>query len=85
MSLNIWNRLLRAPYGGAVALSILLQGLALSMISPLLPVLLAERIGMSKNDIIVFYLLNTLMSAVVVLGTALSTGVLRLPGRKRTA
>jgi MFS family permease len=42
----------------------------------LIPVLLAGQIGLSKNDIIIFFLLNTFMGAVVTLGTGwLSDGI----------
>ncbi len=76
MNLNIWKRIIHAPYGMEVALNILLQGLLIAMISPLLPILLAEQIGLNKNEIIVFFLLNTLMGAIVTLGTGwLSDGI----------
>lgn len=77
MDLNIWKRILHAPYGVTVALSILLQGLILSMMSPLVPVLLTTQIGLDKSEVIVFFLLNTLMAAVVTLGTGwLSDGII---------
>ncbi|MCA0454592.1 MAG: MFS transporter [Chloroflexi bacterium] len=76
MNTFIWSRLIRAPYGVAVGGSILLQGLMLSMISPLIAILLTEQIGLDKNEVIVFFLLNTLMGAVVTLGTGwLSDGI----------
>lgn len=78
MNRFIWSRLIRAPYGVAVAFSILLQGLMLSMIAPLIPILLVEQIGLNKNDVIVFFLLNTLMGAVVAFGTGwLSDGIVK--------
>ncbi len=77
MNSFIWSRLIRAPYGVAVGFSILLQGLMLSIIGPLLSVLLVEQIGLDKNDVIVFFLLNTLMSAAVTFGTGwLSDGII---------
>ncbi len=77
MNWSIWKRIARTPYGTAVGLSILLQGLFISMLAPLLPVLLAEQIGLNKNDIIIFFLLNTFMAAVVTLGTGwLSDGII---------
>ena len=76
MNKFIWRRLIDAPYGVAVGGSILLQGLMLSMISPLIAILLTEQIGLDKNEVIVFFLLNTLMSAVVTFGTGwLSDGI----------
>ena len=77
MNLAIWKRIMHTPYGVAVAFNILLQGLAVSIISPLIPVLLAEQIGLNKNDVIIFFLLNTLMGAAVTLGTGwLSDGII---------
>lgn len=77
MNLNIWKRLLHTPYGVAVALSILVQGFFMAVIGPLLPILLAEQIGLNKNEVIVFFLLNTLMGAVVTFGTGwLSDGII---------
>lgn len=77
MKNSILIRIARTRYGAAVGLSILLQGLLISMTSPLIAVLLAEQIGLSKNDVIVFFLLNTLMAAVVTLGTGwLSDGII---------
>lgn len=69
MNRFIWNRLINAPYGVAVGFSIFLQGLMLSIIGPLISILLVEQIGLDKNDVIVFFLLNTLMSAAVTFGT----------------
>jgi len=77
MNLNIWKRLVRAPYGVAVALSILIQGFFTAVVGTLLPILLAEQLGLNKNDVIIFFLLNTLMGATVVLGSGwLSDGII---------
>ncbi len=77
MNLNIWKRLVRAPYGVAVASSILVQGFFTALVGTLLPILLAEQLGLNKNDVIIFFLLNTLMGAVVVLGSGwLSDGII---------
>ncbi len=76
MNLNIWKRIFQAPYGVAVALSILVQGFFMAVVGTLLPILLAEQIGLDKNEVIIFFLLNTLMSAIVVLGSGwLSDGI----------
>ncbi len=77
MNLSIWKQFLRAPYGAAVALSILLQGCLMAVVSPLIPIILTEKIGLDKSQVIVFFLLFTLMSAVIVLGTGwLSDGII---------
>lgn len=77
MNRFIWNRLIRAPYGVAVGFSILLQGLMIAVVAPLIPILLAEQIRLDKNDVIVFFLLNTLAGAVVTFGTGwLSDGII---------
>jgi len=77
MNWSIWKRLIRAPYGVAVALGILVQGFFTALIGPLLPILLAEQIGLNKNEVIVFFLLNTVMAAVVTLGSGwLSDGII---------
>ena len=77
MNLNIWKRLAHAPYGVAVALSILLQGFFAASVGTLLPILLAEQIGLNKNEVIVFFLLNTFTGAVVTLGSGwLSDGMI---------
>ena len=39
MNLHIWKRILQAPYGTAVALSILVQGFFMALVGPLLPIL----------------------------------------------
>jgi len=76
MNLNIWKRILHTPYGVAVALGILVQGFFMALVGPLLPILLAEQIGLNKNDVIIFFLLNTMMGAIVVLGSGwLSDGI----------
>jgi MFS transporter, SET family, sugar efflux transporter len=77
MNLNILKRLIQSRYGGALALSILLQGALVSTLSPLLPILISEKIGLSKSEVIVFFVLNTLIGMAVILGTGwLSDGTI---------
>lgn len=76
MSFSIWKRILSAKYGVAVSLSLLLQGIVMAVIYPLLPIVLSERIGLDKNEVTAFYLINTLFGIVIALGSGyLSDGV----------
>jgi SET family sugar efflux transporter-like MFS transporter len=77
MNFAIWKRIIDTPYGVALALSILLQGLFMSIMGTLLPVLLANQIGLNKNEIVIFFSLYTFISAIVTLGSGwLSDGII---------
>jgi MFS transporter, SET family, sugar efflux transporter len=69
MNLAIWKRLIRAEYGLPLGLCILLQGLLIAVASPLLPILISDKIGLDKAGVTVFFLINTLVGIVVALGT----------------
>jgi MFS transporter, SET family, sugar efflux transporter len=69
MNFAIWKRLIRAQYGLPLGLCILLQGLLIAVASPLLPILISEKIGLDKAGVTVFFLINTLLGIVVALGT----------------
>ncbi len=69
MNLAIWKRLIRAQYGLSLGLCILLQGLLIAVATPLLPILISDKIGLDKAGVTVFFLINTLLGIVVALGT----------------
>ncbi|MBC8171094.1 MAG: MFS transporter [Anaerolineae bacterium] len=69
MNLTIWKRVLGAPYGVALGLCILLQGLLMAVFLPLLPIVLSEKIGLDKSGVMLFFLVNTFISIIVMLGT----------------
>jgi SET family sugar efflux transporter-like MFS transporter len=76
MNLNIWKRVLTSKFGAALGLCIFLEGIVLAIGSPLLPIVLSNRIGMDKGNITIFYLLNTIVGIVVLLVSGyLSDGV----------
>ncbi len=77
MNVFVWKRILHAPYGAALGSCILLQGIVMAVISPLLPIVLSERIGMDKSEIVTYFLLRTLIGIVVTLGSGyLSDGII---------
>ena len=76
MSLSIWKRIFRAPYGRSLAICILLQGIVMSIGSPLLPIILSNKVGLDKTQITAFYLINALFGIIVILGSGyLSDGI----------
>jgi MFS transporter, SET family, sugar efflux transporter len=53
-----------------------LEGIVMAVSSPLLPIVLSERIGMDKSQIVTYFLLRTLIGIVVTLGSGyLSDGI----------
>lgn len=76
MIISTWRRLLHTPYGAALGSCILLQGIVMAVSSPLLPIVLADRIGMNKSQVVIYFLLRTLIGIVVTLGSGyLSDGL----------
>jgi MFS transporter, SET family, sugar efflux transporter len=77
MNLAIWKRLVRAEYGLSVGFCILVQGLLIAIASPLLPIVVSDRIGLDKAGVTIFFLINTLLGIIVALGTGyLSDGAI---------
>ncbi|MFN8374075.1 MAG: MFS transporter, partial [Anaerolineae bacterium] len=73
----VWTRLLFAPYGIAVGLCILVMGVLMASAGPLLPVVIANEIGLDKVGVATFFLTNTLVGIVIALGTGyLSDGMI---------
>lgn len=76
MNLTIWKRILHTEYGAALGLGILLQGCLTALLSPLVPILISEKIGLNKSEVMVYFLVGTAVGIVVTLGTGwLSDGV----------
>ncbi len=69
MNLTIWKRVFTVRYGAALGLSILFQGGLMALLTPLAPILITEKIGLNKSEVIIYYLIVTLVSIVVTLGT----------------
>lgn len=77
MNLAIWKRVMQTRYGAALGLSILLQGSLMALLTPLAPILIAEKIGLNKSEVIIYYLIVTLVGIVVTLSTGwLSDGTI---------
>lgn len=77
MSLHIWKRIARPPYGVPLGLCILIQGVLMAVISPLLPIVIANQIGLDKQEVTAFFLMTTFAGTVVMLGTGyLSDGAI---------
>lgn len=72
MTLSIWRRIARTPFGLPLGLCILLQGILLAVADPLLPVVVAESIGLEKSQVVLFFLFLTLSA----IGIGLLTGYL---------
>jgi SET family sugar efflux transporter-like MFS transporter len=69
MNLTIWKRLFSTRYGLVLGLCIVLQGALMAVSSPLLPIVISDKVGLDKGQVMIFYLLNTLFAVVVTLGT----------------
>jgi SET family sugar efflux transporter-like MFS transporter len=69
MNLAIWKRLFNTRYGLVLGLCILLLGALMAASSPLLPIVISDKVGLDKGQVMIFYLLNTVFSVVVTLGT----------------
>ncbi|MEP6986372.1 MAG: MFS transporter [Chloroflexota bacterium] len=77
MNLTIWKRIMHTQHGVALALNILLQGCLMATLAPLIPLLIAEKIGLDKTAVMLFFLINTLVGIAVTLGTGwLSDGTI---------
>jgi MFS transporter, SET family, sugar efflux transporter len=77
MNIAIWKRVFRAPFGAALGSCILLEGILMAVTAPLLPIVLAERVGMDKSQIAIYFLLRTLIGIAVTLGSGyLSDGII---------
>ncbi len=64
-------------YGAALGLNILFQGALMALLTPLVPILITERIGLNKNEVIVYYLISTVVGISVTLTTGwLSDGMI---------
>jgi MFS transporter, SET family, sugar efflux transporter len=73
----IWKRIIRTPYGAALGFCILLQGLLAATFSPLLPLIVSDRIGMDKPQLTVFFVVVIFVGTVVTLVTGyLSDGMI---------
>ncbi len=76
MNLSIWKRVFGTDYGLPLGSCILLQGVLGAIVSPLLPIMLSNRIGLDKLGITFYFLITTAIGIVVTLGTGyLSDGV----------
>lgn len=76
MNLSIWKRLIHTPYGVALGSCILLQGFLMSIVNPILPIVISNRIGLDKPGVTAFYVINTLVGVAITLGTGyLSDGI----------
>jgi SET family sugar efflux transporter-like MFS transporter len=69
MSLHIWKRIARTPDGLPLGLCILVQGLLFAVVIPLLPVLISDRIGLDKLEVMAFFIITTLVGMGATLGT----------------
>ena len=69
MNLTIWKRVMNTQYGVTLGLCILLQGSLMALLTPLLPILISEKIGLNKTDVMIYFLINTLVGIIVTLGT----------------
>jgi SET family sugar efflux transporter-like MFS transporter len=69
MSLAIWTRIIRTKFGLPVGLGILLQGALFAIVIPLLPIVITNKIGLDKLQVTLFFLINTLVGIVIMLGT----------------
>ncbi|MBX3065202.1 MAG: MFS transporter [Anaerolineae bacterium] len=69
MNLSIWKRVLSEKFGLPLGLCILLQGVLMAVFLPIMPIILTEKIGLDKNEITIFFLINTLLGIVVTLAT----------------
>src|SRR4051812_8002633 len=77
MNLNIWKRVMHTQFGVALGLSILFQGSLMALLTPLIPIMIAEKVGLNKLEVIAFFVLNTLIGIVVTLGSGwLSDGTI---------
>src|SRR6188472_2791874 len=77
MNLTIWKRIMHTQYGVGLSLNILLQGCLMATLAPLIPLLIAEKIGLDKTAVMLFFLINTLVGIAVTLGTGwLSDGTI---------
>lgn len=73
--MNTWKRIAYSPDGIALGSCILLQGILMAVISPLLPVVISDRIGLDKSGVTLFFLINALLgTAVTILSGYLSDG-----------
>lgn len=76
MGLFIWKRIIRAKYGVWLGSCILLQGSLMAVVSPFLPIVISDRIGLDKPGVTAFFVMNTLVGIAVTLVTGyLSDGV----------
>ncbi len=77
MNLTIWKRVMHTRYGAALGLSILLQGSLMALLTPLIPIMISEKVGLNKSEVMIFFLTNTLIGIVVTLGSGwLSDGTI---------
>jgi SET family sugar efflux transporter-like MFS transporter len=72
LTLSIWRRILRTPFGAPLGLCIVLQGILLAVVDPLLPIVVSDRIGLEKSEVVLFFLF-LIVSAI---GIGLLTGYL---------
>jgi SET family sugar efflux transporter-like MFS transporter len=70
--LLIWRRIIQTPLGAPLGLCILLQGILLAVVDPLLPIVVSDRIGLEKSEVVLFFLFLTLTA----IGIGLLTGYL---------
>jgi SET family sugar efflux transporter-like MFS transporter len=77
MNLAIWKRVFTARYGAALGLSIFFQGALIALLVPLAPILITEQIKLDKHDVIIYYLISTVMGISITLITGwLSDGLI---------
>ena len=77
MNFSIWKRVMSTRYGASLGLCILFNGALMALLTPLAPILISEKIGLNKSEVIIYYLIVTLVGIVVTLGTGwLSDGMI---------
>jgi SET family sugar efflux transporter-like MFS transporter len=69
MNLSTWLRVFRARYGLACGFWIFAEGIVLASVMPLLPILLANHIGLDKSQLTLYFLISTLLGTVITLST----------------
>src|SRR5690606_29035856 len=77
MNLSVWMRVFRVKFGLSCAFWIFAEGVLLAAVNPLIPILLATRVGLDKNEVTIYFLVTTLLGIVITLGTGyLSDGTI---------
>ena len=68
---------MHTQFGAALGLSILLQGALMALLTPLIPIMISEKVGLNRSEVMIYFLINTLVGIAVTLGTGwLSDGTI---------